>query len=369
MSNQISITRRSSITTTLFGQPGTRKFSQDLLEINPYSNNDSNDDEKEKETLKVLFFQVFIPFLIAGFSNVVIGIILDKVQSWPVFVSIPELFLLIASFMGFKGNLEMTLAARLATQANTGQMDSRKEQISIAFGNIALIQSQSIIVGFLSALIAIMVNYWKESSLNVDSFILIITTALITASISGLLLTILMVVVTIISRKCGLNPDNVSTLFAAVFGDSTAGLLLAYTAQCIHDFRHLTWVAPSISLIFIPILVCCIVYARMNTYTKDVIIQGWIPIIIAMIISSIAGFIFDISIAKFDNIALFLPIINGVGSNLVAVQTSRISTYFHQRYELGTISDKVKTCSSPLSAFIGSSKYITLSRNTYFELI
>ena len=376
-----------------FGEPGSRRFSQDLISIRNFPSKnfphgsfsqDSDAEQKEKqeeeigkdETMKVMLFQVFVPFLIAGYSNVAIGLILAQVQNWQVFKSIPELFLLIASFMGFKGNLEMTLAARLATQANTGQVDKLKDQVEIAIGNIALIQSQSIIVAFLCTIIAMIVNWIKDTDAHdhiTTSSLLMTATALVTASLSGLFLTILMVTVTIISRRIGINPDNVSTLLAAILGDATAGILLAYTAHLFYQYRSLSWLAPGVIAIFPPILIGCMIYARKNPFTRSVIYQGWIPILIAMVISSIAGLIFDLSVERFENIAIFLPIINGVGSNLVAVQTSRLSTYFHQRYTLGTLDGKYSFSfgtldgkysfsSNPVNAFIGSDPNVRTAR-------
>ncbi len=37
----------------------------------------------------------------------------------------------------------------------------------------------------------------------------------------------------------------------------------------------------------------------------------------------------DSAVAKFKGIAVFQPVFNGVGGNLVAIQASRISTHLH----------------------------------------
>ncbi|CAG2163432.1 unnamed protein product [Oppiella nova] len=87
--------RRESIRNMLFGDPelSLRRFSQDIRST-------VNEEKKlsdEYETYKVIFLQVFVPFLIAGFGNVGAGLILDYVQHWDVFQSVSELFILIAS--------------------------------------------------------------------------------------------------------------------------------------------------------------------------------------------------------------------------------------------------------------------------------
>lgn len=97
--------RRSSVLQTVFGSGGNRRFSEDLrnkANVFPVV-------EEEAETSKVIFFQVFIPFLIAGFGNVGAGLILDYVQHWPVFRATPELFILVASFLGFVNLIDLVL--------------------------------------------------------------------------------------------------------------------------------------------------------------------------------------------------------------------------------------------------------------------
>lgn len=55
-------------------------------------------------------------------------------------MKVPEIIILIPSLLGLKGNLEMTLASRLSTEANLGHMDDPKEQWSMILGNLTLVQ-------------------------------------------------------------------------------------------------------------------------------------------------------------------------------------------------------------------------------------
>jgi len=54
---------------------------------------------------------------------------------------------------------------------------------------------------------------------------------------------------------------------------------------------------------------------------------------------SVGGLILDFMVVRFEGIAVFQPVINGVGGNLVAVQASRISTALHRDAQLGSMAD------------------------------
>ena len=62
-------------------------------------------------------------------------------------------------------------------------------------------------------------------------------------------------------------------------------------------------------------------------------------------------------VSKFKGIAVFQPVINGVGGNLVAVQASRISTALHREAELGTLADADTIIFiTPGAGFLGKGK-------------
>lgn len=113
--------------------------------------------------------QVTAAFLLAGFGNVGAGVILDYVKEWPVFLHVNELFVLVPSLLGLKGNLEMTMASRLSTQANLGHMDNAHELFKMAKGNLALVQCQATVVSFVVAIFASVVKSITSGSAIVTS--------------------------------------------------------------------------------------------------------------------------------------------------------------------------------------------------------
>ena len=70
-----------------------------------------------------IVLQVFPTYLMAGCGMVGADLLLDHVQDWPAFVMVPEIIIVVPPLLGLKGNLEMTLAARMSTAANIGHMD------------------------------------------------------------------------------------------------------------------------------------------------------------------------------------------------------------------------------------------------------
>ena len=56
--------------------------------------------------------------------------------------------------------------------------------------------------------------------------------------------------------------------------------------------------------------------ADLNKDTRNILREGWTPVLCAMLISSLGGTILNRVISRFPNIALFQPVINGVAGNL-----------------------------------------------------
>jgi len=82
---------------------------REAVKENVMNDTDTGDDH---ESWSEILTQVTPPYLCAGLGMVGAGLVLDAVQYWPVFMSLPELFIMVPALIGLKGNLEMTLASR-----------------------------------------------------------------------------------------------------------------------------------------------------------------------------------------------------------------------------------------------------------------
>lgn len=270
--------------------------------------------------------QVIPPFFLAGLGTLAAGLLLDEVQHWEVFKTISELFVLVPALLGLKGNLAMTLASRLSTETHRG-IDNH---VTVVAGYLALDQAQALIVGLLASFIAMITGLADGTTLS--NMLVLFATGLITASLVSVLLGGTMCLIVLGSSHYQCNPDNISTPIAASLGDSiTLGILSLVGSVLFHipDKELQITLCSLVIALFILTIPPLLIYSWNNRYARPAILKGWVPILLAMLISSGVGIIMSRVAELYPSVVAFLPIINGIGGNLAAIQASRLSTSFH----------------------------------------
>lgn len=200
----------------------------------------------------------------------------------------------------------MTLASRLSTQANMGLLDTPDQQWSLIKSNLALVQCQAIVVGFLSSIAAVVMGWIPDGLFDIHHCLLISASAVLTASIASFVLGIphcfksnllkpvnffsspgvIMISVIVLSHRYHINPDNVATPIAASLGDlTTLGLLAAIARLLYPTSNDYWWVSVCVVLVYITVLPLFVWIARSNVLTKEVLSTGWSPVLAAMAIS------------------------------------------------------------------------------------
>uniref|UniRef100_A0A8C1EF28 Solute carrier family 41 member n=1 Tax=Cyprinus carpio carpio TaxID=630221 RepID=A0A8C1EF28_CYPCA len=363
---------RSSRTSISLSDPGDGHYveTEPMLPDGRLSGEEADEEEESeaegqqqatrnmpKESPLAMALQILVPFLLAGFGTVSAGVVLDIVQHWEAFKNITEIFILVPALLGLKGNLEMTLASRLSTAVNVGKMDSPIEKWNLIIGNLALKQVQATVIGFLAAVAAVILGWIPEGKFQIGHAVLLCSSSVATAFIASLLQGIIMVGVIVGSKKTGINPDNVATPIAASFGDLITLAILAWISQGLYNcLDSHPYVSSLVCAFFMCLTPLWMVISSKHPASRQLLYSGWEPVITAMFISSIGGLILDktVSDPNLAGIVVYTPVINGIGGNLVAIQSSRISTYLHFHSTPGEVPEEAKGCYYPCRTFCGT---------------
>ncbi|XP_014469155.1 PREDICTED: solute carrier family 41 member 1-like [Dinoponera quadriceps] len=330
------------------------------------SNGDRNKVDIRTEKWCHTILQVSVPFFIAGAGTIGAGYILNTVKNWEVFKTISELLILVPALLGLKGNLDMCLASRLSTQANLGNMFSARETVKMIIGNIALVQIQAIVAAICVAVFAMTVGAITtdtDNGFDWNHAVLLAASSVSTATSSCFILDFLLIAVIMLSYRCKMNPDNLATPLAASFGDVVSiSVLSGISSQLYLRLGTQIWVLYVILAGYLLLLPCWIIIVLKNKYTSKVLKTGWVPVLSALLISGFGGLILDRVVNMYNGFAIFSPIINGIGGNLVSVQASRTSTMLHQSSIMGILPPNAKIFIAPWKVLFKGSQTAKTAR-------
>jgi len=297
----------------------------------------SEPPDPHKETKLIIMLQVCLPFIMAGFGNMAAGLVLNWVSQWRAFHHIPIFFIMLPPFVGLKGNIEMTLASRLSTLSNLNLLVTSYQWRKAYICNLILILSQAIGLSIFAAFVSIMCELLLSGHKLEHNFTELFNTSVLVVLPSALATAILLVVISslMMSFAVGLanlirvNPDNLSTLIAALYGDVSCVLFYGLMADLMLSLKErdmLLWpiLILGSTLLTYPTL---LYLAYKFKATHSIALSSIPPMLTSIIISMGSGAVLASVIDRFKLIALYQPVVNGFGANLIAVQASRVSTW------------------------------------------
>ncbi|CEP15330.1 hypothetical protein [Parasitella parasitica] len=274
--------------------------------------NNKNAVPKHENSLAI---QALPSLIISVIGLVFAGKLMDEFQKSDVFLNTTELFILLPILLNLKGNLEMNLAARFSTSSNLGELDYGPTRRSLIVGNLALLQVQSLAAGAIAGVSSFALGLITKpgSSTSYYEMMFMTSSAMVSASFSA---------------RFDVDPDNIACPMASSTGDIVTLVLLASCATILqHQMESIfSTVIFLIMLSMIPVF-GFIVWR--NKHVKNLLFSGWTPIILAMVISSLAGVLLEAYVEQYKGVALLTPVLIGLSGNLGSIYASRISTCLH----------------------------------------
>lgn len=154
---------------------------------------------------------------------------------------------------------------------------------------------------------------------------------------------------------------------AASLGDLVTVSLLAFFGNLVYESSPVAPGFPVMAFIFLMLLlitlIASFIIAYRNEYTGKTIFSGWLPIFIAMVIAIFSGIVLDHAVDTYKTYAIFQPVINGVGGDLGAIHSSRLSTTLHKQGGMGKIPANIKIYRNPFRAFFDGKGIICIIPN------
>ena len=266
--------------------------------------------------------------LICAIGLAIAGWLLTIATEWHIFEQDPALLILVPVMLGLKGNIELTLASRLSTAWHLGQLGDQRSAVRLWLGNLALVELQSAVVGGLASLLALAAWMVTGGEVSSRSAAHLLATGVITAAIGGAVLSIVTNIIVVVSGRFGLNPDHIGGPLVAAFGDIVSLIILMLVASGFSQLSTSTLIV--IVILGFAALIPLIKVAGIVPSTARARIEGWPPILTAMVMATCAGLLLERSIEVAGMMVALVPLINGLGGNAAGIHGSRLCSALHE---------------------------------------
>ncbi|KAH6919206.1 solute carrier family 41 member 1 [Coprinopsis sp. MPI-PUGE-AT-0042] len=267
------------------------------------------------EQIKWIVLESAPTLLLTTVSLLFSGKLLDQ-------VAVDQLIMIIPAVLNLQGNLEMNLSARLSTAANIGELDDPVVRRALIIGNWTASPSAShfrVILCFVCFLTNELIAYAVQKTY---------ASSTIRSRTSKPRPWVLMCALILFCRRYRLDPDNIAPAVASCLGDLVTLCMIGLVSTLLIPFLH-TPLPFIVGLATVAIAIACLVYTLRNEQVKGLILQGWSPLLGAMMISSATGMILDVFVSKYEGFAVLAVVISGLPGAAGSIFVSRLSTALH----------------------------------------
>lgn len=235
---------------------------------------------------------------------------------------------MIPVLLNLKGNLEMGLAARLSTAVNRSEEAGIEISIQddVVKGNVLLVQFQALGAGLFVGVLSCALGFLAHGQGNdLAESLLIISTSAAAAFFSSAFTSVLLAIIIVKSRQAKINPDNVATPLANCLGDLSTMCALALVAKALYALSS-PWIS---GMLLVAAILATIIWAQMlrrMPSMRPLLLSGWLPVLAAILISSLAGLAFERFVRYFEGLGLILTVANGLCGNIASIHAARMAT-------------------------------------------
>lgn len=160
--------------------------------------------------------------------------------------------------------------------------------------NLFLVWSQAISLSFFSGLLALTIEFLFLSSLNGDHVLILLASAQLSALILVTISSLVMIMAIIMAKLLTVNPDNLSTLISALYGDISA----VYIYACVANYVFVVFIDNNDrSSLLLTMIICgsltiwplVTICAYRFDETRAITLTSVIPITLGIVVSLISG--------------------------------------------------------------------------------
>ena len=170
-------------------------------------------------------------------------------------------------------------------------------------GNLALLQVQALVVSFIAGLLAFVLGLATRTGLvksgmatagsgGYFELLLVLCAAMVSAAVSSAIAGAFMTSLVIMSRRLKLDPDNFATPLASSIGDLLTLTILGFFASAFFNVE-LSFVSTGVFIGLVAVIGVNVFITVRNAYVQELLLAGWIPLFLALGISSGTGLVLE----------------------------------------------------------------------------